>query len=495
MTDTQHAVRLERVVKRFGAVEAVAGVDLEVAEGEFFSMLGPSGSGKTTCLRMIAGFEAPTEGRVFLGGTDVTDRPPYERDVNTVFQDYALFPHMTVAENVGYGLLVKRVAADERHARVADALVMVRLDGYGDRRPSELSGGQRQRVALARALVNRPEVLLLDEPLGALDLKLRQAMQVELKQIQREVGLTFVYVTHDQEEALTMSDRLAVFNAGRIEQVHGGVSRNVVEDIANVELRPTFVGLVDDTGMGQDVIDKLARHKVNTRFIQKKPDGMGTWLAIFDNDGDVHAAISKRPDTTPLTGLLQEQGDEIFADCDSIALELDLEKETVKQTLRYAKKYGKKVFAVVSNMSIAMERRDFLQQIDCFICNQQEAGLLFSDDYDHLSPDEMCRVLTGNVRSANIPSMVVTMGGQGAVYACADGDCGIVPAKKVDVMDTTGAGDAFFAGTVIGLTYGKTLAESCEIGSRLAASVICITENVCPRFRPQEFGLDVPVVD
>ena len=169
------------------------------------------------------------------------------------------------------------------------------------------------------------------------------------------------------------------------------------------------------------VIDKLARHKVNTRFIQKKPDGMGTWLAIFDNDGDVHAAISKRPDTTPLTGLLQEQGDAIFADCDSIALELDLEKETVKQTLRYAKKYGKKVFAVVSNMSIAMERRDFLQQIDCFVCNQQEAGLLFSDDYDHLSPDEMCRVLTGNVRSANIPSMVVTMGGQGAVYACADG--------------------------------------------------------------------------
>ena len=175
-------------------------------------------------------------------------------------------------------------------------------------------------------------------------------------------------------------------NAGRIEQVHGGVSRNVVEDIANVELRPTFVGLVDDTGMGQDVIDKLAKHKVNTRFIQKKPDGMGTWLAIFDNDGDVHAAISKRPDTTPLTGLLQEQGDDIFADCDSIALELDLEKETVKQTLRYAKKYGKKVFAVVSNMSIAMERRDFLQQIDCFVCNQQEAGLLFSDDYDHLFP-------------------------------------------------------------------------------------------------------------
>ena len=174
---------------------------------------------------------------------------------------------------------------------------------------------------------------------------------------------------------------------------------------------------------------------------------------------------------------------------------VEISKTGIRGLERYAKKYGKKVFAVVSNMSIAMERRDFLQQIDCFVCNQQEAGLLFSDDYDHLSPDEMCRVLTGNVRSANIPSIVVTMGGQGAVYACADGDCGIVPAKKVDVMDTTGAGDAFFAGTVIGLTYGKTLAESCEIGSRLAASVICITENVCPRFRPQEFGLDVPVVD
>ncbi len=250
-------------------------------------------------------------------------------------------------------------------------------------------------------------------------------------------------------------------NAGRVEQVHGGVSRNVAEDIANVELRPTFVGLVDDTGMGLDVIEKLNNHKVNTRFIQRVPDGMGTWLAIFNNDGDVCAAISKRPDTTPLIGLLEEQGDAIFRDCDSIAL----------------------------------ERRDFLQQIDCFVCNQQEAGLLFSDDYGHLEPEEMCRVLAANVRSANIPCMVVTMGDKGAVYAQADGDCGMVPAKKVDVIDTTGAGDAFFAGTVIGLTYGKTLAESCEIGSRLAASVICITENVCPRFRPLEFGLDVPVVD
>ena len=282
-------------------------------------------------------------------------------------------------------------------------------------------------------------------------------------------------------------------NAGRVEQVHGGVCRNVAEDIANVELRPTFVSLVDETGSGQDVIDKLARHKVNTRYIRRVPDGMGTWLAVFDNDGDVCAAISKRPDTTPLTRLLQEQGDEIFADCDGIAIELDLEKETVKQVLQFAKKYRKKVYAAVSNMSIAMERRDFLQQIDCFVCNQQEAGLLFSDDYDHLEPEEMCRVLAGNVHSANIPCMVVTMGSKGAVFARANGECGIVPAKKVDV--TTGAGDAFFAGATIGLTYGKTLAESCEIGSRLAASVICITENVCPRFRPLEFGLDIPVVD
>ena len=284
-------------------------------------------------------------------------------------------------------------------------------------------------------------------------------------------------------------------NAGRVVQVHGGVSRNIVEDIANVELQPTFIGLVDDTGAGADVVRKLKAHKVNTDYIRVTKDGMGTWLAVFNNDGDVCAAISKRPDTTPLTALLKEKGDEIFADCDSIALELDLEKETVKQTLKYAKKYGKKVYAVVSNMSIAMERRDFLQQIDCFVCNQQEAGLMFSDDYGHLTPDEMCATLAANVRSANIPSMVVTMGGKGAVFARANGECGMVPAKKVDVIDTTGAGDAFFAGTVIGLTYGKTLAESCEIGSRLAASVICISENVCPRFRPQEFGLDVPVTD
>ena len=213
------AVRLEGVVKRFGDVVAVDGVDLDVRQGEFFSMLGPSGSGKTTCLRMIAGFDVPTAGRILLEGEDVSRLAPYERDVNTVFQDYALFPHMTVADNVEYGLRVKRVPKEERRERVDEALAMVQLSAFGERKPAQLSGGQRQRVALARALVNRPSVLLLDEPLGALDLKLRQAMQIELKEIQQSVGLTFIYVTHDQEEALTMSDRLAVFNRGRVEQV------------------------------------------------------------------------------------------------------------------------------------------------------------------------------------------------------------------------------------------------------------------------------------
>ncbi len=212
-------IRLRALTKRYGDLAAVDGIDLDVRRGEFFTLLGPSGSGKTTTLRLIAGFERPDEGAVELAGEDVSDRPPFARDVNTVFQDYALFPHMSVAENVGYGLRIKKIPKPERERRVADALEMVRLPTLGGRRPAQLSGGQRQRVALARAIVNRPQVLLLDEPLGALDLKLRQEMQVELKSIQQDVGITFVYVTHDQEEALTMSDRLAVFNHGQIEQV------------------------------------------------------------------------------------------------------------------------------------------------------------------------------------------------------------------------------------------------------------------------------------
>jgi putative spermidine/putrescine transport system ATP-binding protein len=213
------AVRLEGVRKEYGDVVAVDGVDLEIGQGEFFTLLGPSGSGKTTTLRLIAGFERPDAGRIELGGRDVSAVPPYARDVNTVFQDYALFPHMTVADNVAYGLRVKGVSRRERQGRVESVLERMRLPGLGGRKPVQLSGGQRQRVALARALVNRPEVLLLDEPLGALDLKLRQEMQLFLKSLQQDLGITFVYVTHDQDEALTMSDRLAVFNHGRIEQL------------------------------------------------------------------------------------------------------------------------------------------------------------------------------------------------------------------------------------------------------------------------------------
>jgi putative spermidine/putrescine transport system ATP-binding protein len=207
------------VSKRYGEVVAVARVDLEIGRGEFFTLLGPSGSGKTTTLRLIAGFEEPDSGRIELGGEDVTGVPPYDREVNTVFQDYALFPHMTVAQNIEYGLRIRKLGKAERAQRRDDALEMVRLTGYGSRKPGELSGGQRQRVALARAIVNQPRVLLLDEPLGALDLKLREQMQVELKRIQEAVGITFLYVTHDQDEALTMSDRIAVFNQGRIEQI------------------------------------------------------------------------------------------------------------------------------------------------------------------------------------------------------------------------------------------------------------------------------------
>ena len=233
-------IALRSLVKRYGDVAAVDGVDLDIAQGEFFTLLGPSGSGKTTTLRLIAGFELPDEGAIELRGRDVAGEPPYARDVNTVFQDYALFPHMTVQQNVEYGLRVKKVAKAERRQRAGEALAMVQLAQLGARKPGQLSGGQRQRVALARAIVNRPQVLLLDEPLGALDLKLRQEMQLELKRIQQSVGITFVYVTHDQEEALTMSDRLAVFNEGRIEQV--GTPEEVYEHPAT-EFVAGFVGV------------------------------------------------------------------------------------------------------------------------------------------------------------------------------------------------------------------------------------------------------------
>jgi putative spermidine/putrescine transport system ATP-binding protein len=256
-------ISVRGLTKRFGEVVAVDSVDLDIPAGEFFTMLGPSGSGKTTTLRMIAGFEIPDEGTIELAGQDVSRLPPYDRPVNTVFQDYALFPHMTVQTNVEYGLMVKKVKKGERRERAGRALEMVRLSGFADRKPSQLSGGQRQRVALARAIVNRPKVLLLDEPLGALDLKLRQEMQIELKSIQREVGITFVYVTHDQEEALTMSDRLAVFNNGRIEQIGPpaevyehpqsefiagfvGVSNVIERDGRRMTVRPEKINLLED---------------------------------------------------------------------------------------------------------------------------------------------------------------------------------------------------------------------------------------------------------
>lgn len=216
---TTTAIKFDNVSRHFGKVIAVDHADLEIQDGEFFSMLGPSGSGKTTCLRMIAGFDKPTSGKIYLYGQDVSSLPPFERDVNTVFQDYALFPHMTIEDNIAYGLMIKGIPKTERAKQVDEMLDLVRLPGFGYRKPSQLSGGQRQRVALARALINHPKVLLLDEPLGALDLKLRQQMQVELKAIQQSVGITFIFVTHDQEEALTMSDRIAVFSEGKIEQV------------------------------------------------------------------------------------------------------------------------------------------------------------------------------------------------------------------------------------------------------------------------------------
>lgn len=278
-------------------------------------------------------------------------------------------------------------------------------------------------------------------------------------------------------------------NAGNIEQVHGGVARNVVENIANIELRPMFVSLVDDNGAGLDVINKLNRHKVNTTYVKQTKDGMGVWLALFDHTGNLAGSISKRPDLQPIYDILLEHGDEIISQADSVALELDLEKDVVKEVFRLAEKYDKQVFAVISNMSIALERRDFFRKLDCFVCNQQEAGMLFVKDMDELEPEQLMEKIPDLSKRAGIRKMVVTMGAKGAVYYSESGELGICKAHKVDVVDTTGAGDAFFSGVTAGITYGKSLRESCEIGTRLSASVISTKENVCPRFRPEEFGL------
>ena len=280
-------------------------------------------------------------------------------------------------------------------------------------------------------------------------------------------------------------------NSGFVVEVHGGVGRNIAEDIANVELRPTFVTVLDQRVISTEVEEKLAKHRCSTDYIRRTNDGLGTWLAVFDNSGDVVGSISKRPDLMPILDILEEHGDEIFKAADSIAVEFDIEVPILKRIIALAEKHKKKIYAPVSNMSIAIERRDLLQNIGCLVCNLQEAELLFTEDFEDIAPQDMGEVLFEKVNAARMPAIVVTMGEYGAAYASLDGEYGYCQAPKVDVKDTTGAGDAFFSGVAIGLTYGKSLADACEIGTRLSASVIVTDENVCPRFLPAEFGLDV----
>ena len=280
-------------------------------------------------------------------------------------------------------------------------------------------------------------------------------------------------------------------NVGRVVQLHGGVGRNVVEDIANVELRPTFVSVVDDTGLSDDVVRNLIRHKVEIRYIARSPEGLGTWLAVFNNEGDVIASISRRPDLSAVRKVLEERGDEIFRGADSIVVEFDIEEPILKKVLDLAQKHRKEVYTVISNMSIAMKRRDLLQRTAVLVCNEQEAGMLFSEDYTGTDPEDLKEIMVRRARLSGIPRIVVTLGERGAVYADKNGESGVCPALRVGVVDTTGAGDAFFAGVAIGLTYGKTVGEACVIGTRLAASVISSRENVCPRFRPEEFGIQI----
>ena len=305
------------------------------------------------------------------------------------------------------------------------------------------------------------------------------------------IGAVFVDVKGYPEGAYIPGGR----NKGFIEQTHGGVGRNVAEDIANIELRPTLVTLVDQTGMGQDVITKLKKHKVNTDYIRAIHNGMGTWLAVFDSTGDVTASISQRPDLSPIGDILDEQGDEIFANADAVIIEIDIDRDIVKKAFKLAKKYNKKVYSVVANMSIALERRDFLKEIDCFVCNRQEAGILFYEDYSDKSIEEMVTIIGNQVKNSKMKAMIVTMGADGAVYADQNGNCGWCPARNVTVRDTTGAGDSFCAGVAIGMTYGKDIADACRIGTQLAASVITTAENVCPRFHPRELGLDMEIPD
>ena len=279
-------------------------------------------------------------------------------------------------------------------------------------------------------------------------------------------------------------------NVGSVVQVHGGVSRNVAEDIGNIGLRPVFVSVVDHSGTSTDVINKLKFHGVDTHYIARTDDGLGTWLAVFDNSGDVTASISKRPDLSEIRKTLEMYGDEIFSAADAIALEVDLEHSLLKQIYQLAEKYNKKIFGVVSNMSLAMERRALLQKTDCIVCNQQEAGQLFSEDYTGKTPEEMAEIIQDRAEKGGFRSLIVTLGSQGAVYA-GENEAGWCPPMKTDVIDTTGAGDAFFAGVAAGLTYNKTLAEACSIGTRLASAVIATKDNCCPRFNPAEFDIQI----
>ena len=298
-------------------------------------------------------------------------------------------------------------------------------------------------------------------------------------------GATFVDVKGYPEAQYIPAGR----NVGRVVQVHGGVSRNVVEDIGNLGLHPTFVTVLDNSGISTDVIAKLNEHEVNTDYIVRTEDGLGTWLAVFDNNGDVVASISKRPVLDAISDVLTEKGDEIIGSCDSVAVEIDMEEPLLRQIFALAEKYGKEVYAVVSNMSIAMERRDLIKKTGCLVCNDKEAELLFSEEYGNLSPEELSEVLVRKVEQAQLARMVVTLGENGAVYADRYGNHGLVAPQNVDVIDTTGAGDSFFAGVAVGLTYGKSLEEACIIGTRLASTVISTKENVCPHFMPEEFGL------
>ncbi len=299
------------------------------------------------------------------------------------------------------------------------------------------------------------------------------------------IGTTFVDVKGHPLGKYVPTGR----NAGRVIEVHGGVARNIAEDIANVGLAPTLVSMVDESGLSDDIVDRLARRGCNTDRIGRAEGGLGMWLAIFDEAGDVAGSISRRPDTSGIERILADSGDEIISQADSVCVDLDIDAPILEQTLDLARRHGKEVYSPVTNMTIAREQRGLLGKISCLVCNQQESGVLFSAEFRDASPEKLRAVLPRRLEQIGLRNIVVTMGAQGSVFAQIDGTSGWCPAHEVEVVDTTGAGDAFFAGVAIGLTYGKGMGESCEIGAKLAASTIASEENVCGRFALEEFGL------